>query len=41
MDGERRDPAEVYCKVIPGNIAAIASEETDEASEEVAAKQGK
>jgi glutamate synthase domain-containing protein 1/glutamate synthase domain-containing protein 3 len=44
VDGERRDPAEVYCKVIPGNIAAIASEETDEAdeaSEEVAVKQGK
>ncbi len=44
VDGERRDPAEVYCKVIPGNIAAIASEETDEAdeaSEEVAVEQGK
>jgi glutamate synthase domain-containing protein 1/glutamate synthase domain-containing protein 3 len=44
VDGERRQPAEVYCKVIPGNIAAIASEETDEAdeaSEEVAVKQGK
>jgi glutamate synthase domain-containing protein 1/glutamate synthase domain-containing protein 3 len=44
VDDERREPAEVYCKVIPGNIAAIASEETDEAdeaSEEVAVKQGK
>ncbi len=44
VDGEQREPAEVYCKVIPGNIAAIASEETDEAdeaSEEVAVKQGK
>jgi glutamate synthase domain-containing protein 1/glutamate synthase domain-containing protein 3 len=44
VDGQRREPAEVYCKVIPGNIAAIASEETDEAdeaSEEAAVKQGK
>jgi glutamate synthase domain-containing protein 1/glutamate synthase domain-containing protein 3 len=44
VDGERRDPAEVYCKVIPGDITAIASEETDEADEvsaEAAAEQSK
>jgi glutamate synthase domain-containing protein 1/glutamate synthase domain-containing protein 3 len=41
VDGQRRQPAEVYRKVIPGNIAAIASEDTDDvvdAAEEVAAK---
>jgi glutamate synthase domain-containing protein 1/glutamate synthase domain-containing protein 3 len=41
VDGQRRQPADVYRKVIPGNIAAIASEDTDdvvEPAEEVAAK---
>jgi glutamate synthase domain-containing protein 1/glutamate synthase domain-containing protein 3 len=41
VDGQRRQPADVYRKVIPGNIAAIASEDTDdvvETAEEVAAK---
>ncbi|MFZ0034929.1 MAG: hypothetical protein WAK60_08095 [Sedimentisphaerales bacterium] len=40
-DGQRRKPAEVYRKVVPGNIAAIASEDTDDAeevSEEMAVK---
>jgi glutamate synthase domain-containing protein 1/glutamate synthase domain-containing protein 3 len=40
VDGQRRQPAEVYRKVIPGNIAALASEDTDDVGvcEEVAAK---
>jgi len=30
VDGERRQPAKVYRKVVPGNIVAIASEDTDD-----------
>ena len=33
VDGKRRDPSEVYRKVIPGNIEAIASETTDNVDE--------
>jgi glutamate synthase domain-containing protein 3 len=33
VDGLRHQPAEVYRKVIPGNIAAIASEDTDDVVE--------
>ncbi|MGA1979812.1 MAG: glutamate synthase [Sedimentisphaerales bacterium] len=33
VEGHKRRPAEVYCKVIPGNIAAIASEDTDDVEE--------
>jgi len=36
VDGRKKKPAEVYCKVIPGNIAAIASEETDDVDAELA-----
>jgi glutamate synthase domain-containing protein 3 len=35
VDGERHDPAEVYCKVVPGNIAALASEGTDDVEAEL------
>jgi hypothetical protein len=33
VDDKKLDPAQVYRKVIPGNVAAIASDETDEAEE--------
>ena len=33
VNGQKRKPAAVYRKVIPGNIAAIATEDTDEAAE--------
>jgi glutamate synthase domain-containing protein 1/glutamate synthase domain-containing protein 3 len=36
VDGRKRKPAEVYCKVIPSNIAAIASDETDDVEAELA-----
>ena len=35
VDGLRRQPAEVYRKVIPGNIAALASEDTDDVAEAI------
>jgi glutamate synthase domain-containing protein 1/glutamate synthase domain-containing protein 3 len=33
VDGRRRKPADVYRKVVPGNVEIIASDETDEADE--------
>jgi hypothetical protein len=43
VNGRRLKPARVYRKVIPGNVKAIASDETDEVEaeeliEELAAK---
>jgi glutamate synthase domain-containing protein 1/glutamate synthase domain-containing protein 3 len=38
VGGQRRQPAEVYRKVVPGDIAAIASEDTDDVVEEIIAE---
>ena len=34
VGGQKCKPAKVYCKVVPGNVAARASEDTDDVSEE-------